>query len=89
MKLTWTQSAHADRKAIREHVAQHAPQAAIDLDQLIGEKAKVLCTHPKLGRIGRVENTRELVIHKNYYLVYDLADDIRILRVLHTSKMWP
>ena len=89
MRLIWTQSAHTDRKAIRDYIAKRAPQAAMDLDQLIGDKANMLRTNPMLGRIGRVENTRELVIHKNYLLIYDLIDDVRILRVLHTSKLWP
>ena len=89
MRLVWTQSAHTDRKAIRDYIAKRAPQAAMDLDQLIGDKANMLRTNPMLGRIGRVENTRELVIHKSYLLIYDLTDDVRILRILHTSKLWP
>jgi len=90
VKLVWTHTAHADRKAIREHIAQHAPKAALDLDQLFSNKVDVLLTHPELGRIGRVAGTRELVAHKNYILVYDLADDmIRILRVLHVARQWP
>lgn len=90
MKLVWTRTAHADRKAIREHIAQHAPKAALDLDQLFSNKVGVLMTHPELGRIGRISGTRELVAHKNYILVYDLTDDtIRVLRVLHTARQWP
>ena len=90
MKLVWTRTAHADRKTIRVHIAQHAPKAALDLDQLFSNKVDVLLTHRELGRIGRVAGTRELVAHKNYILVYDLADDmIRILRVLHVARQWP
>lgn len=90
MKLAWTRTAHADRKAIREHIAQHAPKAALDLDELISNKAALLLTHPELGRIGRVTGTRELVAHKNYILIYDLTDNTaRVLRVLHTARQWP
>lgn len=90
MKLAWARTAHADRKAIREHIAQHAPKAALYLDELISNKAALLLTHPELGRIGRVTGTRELVAHKNYILVYDLTDSmIRVLRVLHTARQWP
>lgn len=90
MKLVWAHVAHTDRKAIREHIAQHAPKAALELDELISNKTSLLLTHPELGRIGRVTETRELIIHPNYILVYDLADGmIRVLRVLHTAKQWP
>jgi hypothetical protein len=36
-------------------------------------------------------NTRELVIHRSYVLIYDLAegDLVRILPVLHTALQWP
>ena len=34
--------------------------------------------------------TRELVVHRNYILVYDVAGDVvRILRVLHARREWP
>lgn len=90
MKLAWTRTAHSDRKVIREHIAQHAPKAALDLDGLISNKASLLIAHPELGRIGRVAGTRELVAHKNYILIYDLTDSmVRILRILHSARQWP
>lgn len=33
---------------------------------------------------------RELVVHRNYILVYDVTgDEVRILRVLHARRQWP
>lgn len=93
MKLVWARPAHADRKKIREYIAQHAPAAALALDELFSEKAGLLLDHPDLGRTGRVPGTRELVAHRNYILVYDTADDVvrvlRVLRVLHAARQWP
>lgn len=90
MKLVWTRQAHADRKKIREYIVQHAPAAALALDELFSEKASLLLDHPNLGRTGRVPGTRELVAHRNYILVYDLSGDaVRVLRLLHAARQWP
>ncbi|CAM4386083.1 type II toxin-antitoxin system RelE/ParE family toxin [Kerstersia similis] len=90
MKLVWTRQAHADRKKIREYIVQHAPAAALALDELFSEKASLLIDHPNLGRTGRVPGTRELVAHRNYILVYDLSGDaVRVLRLLHAARQWP
>jgi len=90
VKLVWTRPAHADRKKIREYIAQHAPAAALALDELFSEKAGLLLDHPGLGRTGRVPGTRELVAHRNYILIYDTAGDVvRVLRVLHAARQWP
>ncbi len=90
MKLVWTQLARLDRQQIREYIANENPYAALAFDELISEKATRLIDHPELGRLGRVEGTRELVVHTNYLLVYDLKDDnIRVLRLLHAKRQWP
>ncbi|MBU1666617.1 MAG: type II toxin-antitoxin system RelE/ParE family toxin [Gammaproteobacteria bacterium] len=90
MKLVWTRTAAADRREIREYIAQDNPAAALALDELFSEKAGRLADHPGLGRPGRAEGTRELVAHHNYILIYDTADNqVRILRILHAAKQWP
>lgn len=90
MKLVWTRPAREDRRAIREYIAVDSPSAALDFDERLSEKAARLINHPGLGRPGRVQGTRELVVHRNYILIYDVADDlVRVLRVLHAARMWP
>lgn len=44
-----------------------------------------------MGREGRVEGTRELVIDRSPYIaVYSiLGETVRILRVLHGAQKWP
>ncbi len=90
MRLGWTPEALEDRRAIYDYIEADNPSAALDFDELLSEKAARLVDHPGLGRPGRVEGTRELVAHRNYILIYDVAGDlVRVLRVLHTARMWP
>ena len=90
MRLAWTRLALNDRQAIRSYIALDNPMAALALDELFAEKAGRLADHPGLGRPGRVNGTRELVVHQHYLMIYDLANDhVRILRVLHTARQWP
>jgi addiction module RelE/StbE family toxin len=90
VKLVWTRPAREDRKVIREYIAADNPSAALDLDELLSEKAARLVDHPGLGRPGRLQGTRELVAHRNYILIYDVAGDlVRVLRILHAARQWP
>lgn len=90
MKLVWTRPAATDRREIRAYIAQNNPAAALALDELFSGKAGRLLDHPGLGRPGRIAGTRELVVHQNYILVYDLTDDlVRVLRLLHAAREWP
>lgn len=47
--------------------------------------------HPKIGRIGRVAGTYELVIPGIPYIVpYRIRNqEVQILIVYHTSRKWP
>ncbi|MGV1761511.1 type II toxin-antitoxin system mRNA interferase toxin, RelE/StbE family [Rhizobium sp. P44RR-XXIV] len=90
MKLAWTPEARADRRAIFSYIEAENASAAIALDELFAKRSTQLITHPMTGRPGRVSGTRELVVHRNYLLVYDLADEtVRIIRILHAAQQWP
>ena len=89
-ELFWTPAATQDRDEIYHYIEADNPAAALALDKLFAEKAGRLVDHPRLGRPGRVAGTRELVAHRHYILVYDLAGDrVRVLRVLHAARQWP
>ncbi len=89
-QLFWTPEAIQDRDEIYAFIEADKPAAALALDELIEEKAGRLVDHPDLGRPGRVTGTRELVVHRNYVLVYDAHGDwVRVLRVLHAAGQWP
>lgn len=86
----WTHEARQDRGHIYDRIEAGNPVAAADLDELFEQKSRPLAAHSALGRPGRVNGTRELVVHRNYILVYDVSgDEVRILRVLHARRQWP
>ena len=90
MELFWTPEAIQDRDDIYEYIEADNPVAALDLDELSEEKAALLVDHPNLGRLGRVADTRELVAHRNYLLIYDVVGDlVRVLSVVHAARQWP
>jgi toxin ParE1/3/4 len=90
MGLFWTPEAIEDRDNIYDHIEADSPAAALDLDELFEEKASLLVEHPDLGRLGRITGTRELVVHRNYILIYDVIGDlVRVLNVVHAARQWP
>ncbi len=90
MKLYWAAEGLADRVAIYDYVDANNPEAALVLGELFSKTAERLQAHPMLGWPGRVDETRELVAHENFILVYDIVgDQVRVLRVLHAARQWP
>ena len=90
MKLIWSPQSIEDRKQIYAFIVEHDQRAADEMDELFSKQANLLLVFPEAGKPGRVEGTRELVVHKHYILVYSYAGDaIAILTVLHTSRQYP
>lgn len=89
--MRWSVRAVADRNAIFEYVEADSPQAAAAVDTRIRSAISDLKMAPGVGRPGRVEGTRELVIHRTPYIAaYNISGDtIRILRLLHGAQRWP
>lgn len=86
----WSALARADLLAILDHIANDNPDAALALVEDIEQRTRALSDHPRMGRQGRVEDTRELVVHANYIVVYaDRPDGPVVLRVLHAARLWP
>lgn len=90
MNLEWTRAAQVDREDIYDYIELDNPRAAMDIDKRFREVAARLAGFPHLGRPGRVQRVRELIAHRHYLLVYEIdGQTVRILRVLHTSQLWP
>jgi addiction module RelE/StbE family toxin len=92
LRLDWSAAAVADLKTIVEWIEQDRDvPTANRVGRTIYEAAQSLRTMPFLGRQGRVDNTRELVIPPlPYILVYQVSGErIAILSVVHGAQRWP
>jgi toxin ParE1/3/4 len=91
VKLEWSPFAQADRDDIFDYIADDNPRAAVRIDRLIEEAIDRLIEFLELGRIGRVEDTRELVIVRTPYVAIYRANEknILILRLLRGAQRWP
>lgn len=92
MRLTWRPRATQERSDAIDYIAEDNPSAALGQLDRIEEQTDMLLLQPKLGRVGRVKGTRELVISRTpFVVIYRLQgpQHIEILRVLHGSQEWP
>jgi toxin ParE1/3/4 len=91
MKLRFTPRARLDLAEIHDYIAQENPQAARRVIAILRKTAEALPSNPLVGRSGRVADTRELAVGRlPFVLAYRLeADEVQILSVIHTSRMWP
>ncbi|MGH8439226.1 MAG: type II toxin-antitoxin system RelE/ParE family toxin [Pseudomonas sp.] len=90
MRLVWRALALKDREQILEHIATDNPDAAIALDENFEIKAQQAQQRPMLYKAGRFPDTREIVVHPNYVMIYRVtADSVEFIRVLHSRQRWP
>jgi addiction module RelE/StbE family toxin len=91
MKLKWTRLALQDLRHLHEYIAEDNPSAANRMVTRIQDSTQRLKKHPHMGRPGRVQGTRELVIAGSpYIVVYILGDsEIHIVAVIHSAMPWP
>jgi len=90
MKLVWRAEALADLKSIIAYIAERNAPAAMRLHSAIQVCAEGLRERPFLYRPGRVEGTREAVVHPNYILIYEVcAEAVEITAVVHSRQQYP
>ena len=90
MIVFWAPEAEQDRADIMDYIAADNPSAAIHMDQLFGEAASWLTDHPLMGKPGHIPDTRELIPHPSYRLVYTINQDrVWVLALVHTARLWP
>ena len=91
MTIVWSQTAKDSFYAHLEYLIARTPSGARAVNSAVMQAIRHLESTPFMGRPGRWENTRELVIDKYPYIVaYRLnVDFIEILYIHHTRQEWP
>ncbi len=91
MNIVWTEPARQDLREIFTYITEENPRAARALLAEIKERVGVLASNPQIGRPGRVDGTRELVLNgTSYILPYRVQDQqIQVLAVFHAARRWP
>lgn len=89
--IVWLPRAIKNRDSQLDYIAQDNPGAAIAQGDRIAHQVSLLDQHPEMGRPGRKQGTRELVISRTPFIViYRLKNGrIEVLRLLHGAQRWP
>ncbi len=93
MQIKWLKAALQNLESEADYIARNNAQAAQTVVLRIHTAINLLCENPNLGRLGRVEGTRELVVpetrHIIPYRINTELEQVQILRIFHTSRRLP
>ena len=90
MKIRWSRRALADLNRISARIAEDKPAAAAEFMRAVADRVDRLREFPLLGRIGAYQDTRELVVHRNYLVTYRVrGDEVQVLQVWHVARNLP
>ncbi len=92
MIIKWSDEALGDLESLHAFVSADNPIDAQNLAfKIVHSVENNLPANPHLGRPGRINGTRELVITGTSYIVpYRVQQGvIQILRVYHGARRWP
>ncbi|MGH7123410.1 MAG: type II toxin-antitoxin system RelE/ParE family toxin [Stellaceae bacterium] len=91
MEIIWRDVALGGLERAHRYIADHDPAAAERIFEAILAAVQRLPKMPNMGRPGRVDGTRELVVVGTPYLVvYSVIDNVlHIIAVQHGAREWP
>ena len=91
MELRWSEAAAEDLERIADYLFENTPFHASRILRTVYESPNQLLSFPSLGRPGKKEGTRELVLTPlPYVIVYVIGEEvIHVARILHGAQKWP
>jgi toxin ParE1/3/4 len=89
MTIRWTPTGLRDLQAMRDYISEDRPEAAVAMVERILSGPETLKRFPDMGRKGRVEGTRELVMSP-YVIAYRVKrESIEVIAIIHGARRWP
>lgn len=91
MKLVWTRLALKDIDSAYSYVAEENPCAAARMVERIKKAVVAIGRHSELGRCGRIEGSRELIVPGTPFIItYRVkGKEVELLAVIHSARRWP
>jgi addiction module RelE/StbE family toxin len=91
MRVNWTKRALNDLEIEANYLNEISPSIKDSFLEDVESGIDLIKEYPELGRIGRVNQARELILKKFQYILVYLVESsyIDIIRLLHTSRKWP
>ena len=90
LSVKWRNEVRADLLEIMAFIAERNVSAAFDLYERIERSLEHLPEHPYLYKPSlRLAGTREIVVHPNYIVFYEVTDVIEILALVHARENFP
>lgn len=91
MRIQWSRRARRDFVEAISYIADDNPDAAARMQDRIEEATERPARNPGMGRPGRVDGTRELVVARTPYIVpYRVRGQVvEIIAVMHGAQQWP
>ena len=91
LEIIWLPRASAALDHQLDYIADRNPSAALKVGAAVIGSIDRLREFPFLGRSGRAQGTRELVVSGTpYVVIYRVrSNSVLILRLLHGAQRWP
>ena len=89
-RIEWSLPALHDLRSAEEYIAGDNAAAAAKMASRVQEAVEYLADNPHIGRPGRLDSTRELVVSGTPFIVVYCVHEgiVYVLRVLHHARKW-
>ncbi len=91
MKVLWTRLALLDLNEVYAYIHEEKPSATSRMLAQIKKTTQNLARHPEIGRPGRVNDTREIIVTGTPLIIaYRLkANRVELIALIPGARRWP